>query len=70
MFYDVLERKNKNASLGHKNKKLTNLKNCDFSKGVSPGFAPKYALLLYVVILAYIGQENVFYDVLERKNAF
>ena len=39
VFYDILERKN--AFLGYKNKKLKRLKNCHFSKGVSPWFWSK-----------------------------
>ena len=39
MFYEIL--KGRNASLDYKNKKLKNLKNCDFSKGVSPWFWSK-----------------------------
>ena len=39
VFYDILERKN--LFLGYKNKKFEKLKNCHFSKGVSPWFWSK-----------------------------
>ena len=42
MFYDVLERKN--VLLGHKNKKLKNLKIVIFPKELVHGFALKLAL--------------------------
>ena len=69
MFYDILERKN--AFLGYKNKKLKKWKNWHFSKGVSPWFWSKVGLFSTLFfLLGNIGQENVFYDILERKNAF
>ena len=37
--------------------------------GLTQGFGPKIAIFR-TVFLANIGQENVFYDILERKNAF
>ena len=40
-----------------------------FSKGLTHGFGPKMAIF-QLFYLRNIGQENVFYDVLERKNAF
>ena len=66
-FYDILEEKN--AFLGYKNKKFKKSKSWLFSKGVTHGFGPKMAFL-QVFFLGNIGQENVFYDILERKNAF
>ena len=68
MFYDILERKN--AFLGYKNKKFKKSKNWDFCKGVKPCFGPKMAIFPSFVFLGNIGQKNVFYDILERKNAF
>ena len=59
----------KNAFLGYKNKKFEKSKNSDFSKGVSAWFWSKNWLFFNFFILANIGQENVFYDVLEGKNA-
>ena len=66
-FCDVLERKN--AFLGYKNKKLKESKNCHFSKGVNPMFWPNNGHFSNFFLLGKIDQENVFYDILERKNA-
>ena len=68
MFYDIIERKN--AFLGYKNKKIKKSKNWHFSKGVSPWFWSKIGHFSTLFFLFNIGQENVFYDILERKNAF
>ena len=68
VFYDILERKN--AFLGYKNKKLKKSKNCHFSKGVKPWFWPNNGHFSNFFLLGKIDQENVFYDILERKNAF
>ena len=40
-----------------------------FSKGLTYGFGPKMAIFANF-FLGNIGQENVFYDILERKNVF
>ena len=68
VFYDILERKN--ALLGYKNKRLKKSKNCYFSKGVNPLFLDKNGLFGNFFLLGKIGQENVFYNNLEPKNAF
>ena len=68
VFYDILERKN--ASLGYKNNKIKKSNNWDFSKGVNPWFWSKIGHFPIVFFLGNIGQENLFYDILERKNAF
>ena len=68
VFCDILERKN--LFLGFKNKKFEKWKNCHFSKGVSPWFWSKIGLSSIFFFKGNIGQENVFYDILERKNAF
>ena len=68
VFYDILERKN--AFLGYKNKTLKKSKNCYFSKGVNPLFLDKNGLFGNFFLLGKIGQENVFYNNLEPKNAF
>ena len=68
VFYDILERKN--AFLGYKNKKFKKSKNWHFSKGVNPWFWSKNGHFSNFFVLGNIGQENVFYDILERKNAF
>ena len=43
----------------------------DFSpKGLTHGFDPKIAIFVTYFFLGNIGQENVFFDILKRKNAF
>ena len=69
VFYDILERKN--SFLGYKNKKFKKSKNWQFSKGVvNPWFWSKNGPFSNLFFLGNIGQENVFYDILERKDAF
>ena len=68
VFYDNLERKN--AFLGYKNKKFKKSKNWHFSKGVNPWFWSKNGHFSNFVFSGNIGQANVFYHILERKNAF
>ena len=67
VFYDILERKN--AFVGCKNKKLRKSKNWHFSKGVNPWLVQKWPFW-QLFFLGNIGQDNVFCDILERKNAF
>ena len=68
VFYDILERKN--AFLGNKKKKYKKSKNGHFSKGVNPSFCSKIGHFSIIFFLNNIGQETVFYDILERKSAF
>ena len=68
VFYDILERKN--AFLGYKNKKSKKSENLHFSQGVNPCFWSKNGHVSNFCFLGNIGQENVFHDILERKNAF
>ena len=68
VFYDILE--GKNSFLGYKNKKFKKSKNSDFSKGVNPWFWSKKGHFFQIFFLRNIGKENVFYDILERKNSF
>ena len=68
VFYDILERKN--AFLGYKNKKFKKSTNSLFSKGVNPWFWSKNGQFSNFFLLGDIEQENVFYDILERKKAF
>ena len=63
VFYDILERKN--AILGYKNNKFKKSKNWDFSMVLGKNWPFSHRF-----ILGNIGQENVFHDILERKNAF
>ena len=67
VFYDILEQKK--AFLGYKNKKLKKSKNSHFSKEVNPWFRSKNSHFSKLFFLGNIGQENVFYDILEQKNA-
>ena len=68
VFDDILELKN--AFLGYKNKKFKKSKNWHFSKGVNPWFWSKNGHFSNFFFLGNIGQENVFDDILELKNAF
>ena len=68
VFYDILERQN--ALLGYKNEKSKKSKNWHFSKGVDPWFCSKNGHFSNFCFLGNIGQENVFYDILEQKEAF
>ena len=68
VFFNILKRKN--AFLGYKNKKFIMFKNWHFSKGVKRWFWSKNAHFSFFTYLGNIGQVNVFYDILERKNAF
>ena len=68
VFYGILERKN--AFLGYKNKKFKKSKNWHFSKGVNPLFWSKNGLFSNFFFLGNIAQENISYDILERKNDF
>ena len=67
VFYDILERKN--AFLGYKNSMFKKGKKCDFCKGVNSWFWSKIGHFSMFFFLGKIGQENVFYDILEWKNA-
>ena len=67
VFYGILERKN--AFVGYKNKKERNSKNWHFSKGVNPWFWSKNGHFS-MCFFCNLGQEDVFYNILERKNAF
>ena len=66
-FYDILEWKN--AFLGCKNNKFKKSKNWHFSKGVNPWFWSKNGHFSNFYFLDNIGQENIFYDILEREIA-
>ena len=67
-FYDILERKK--ACLGYKNKKFKTTKNWRFFKRVNSLFWAKNGHFSNILFSVNIGQENVSYDILERKNAF
>ena len=63
MFYDILERKS--AFLGYKTACSKSGKIELFAKGLTHGFCAKLGFF-HVFFLGNIGQENVFYDILER----
>ena len=60
----------KNDFLIYKNKKFKTSKNCQFCKGVNSWFWSKNSHFFNFFFLGNIGQENVFYHILERKKAF
>ena len=68
VFYGILERKN--AFPGYKKKKFKKSKNWHFSKVVNPWFWCKNDHFSNLFLLGNIDEENVFYEILERKNAF
>ena len=68
VFYDILEQKN--AFPGYKNKKCKKTENLHFSNGVHSWFWSKNGHFSKFLFLGNMGQENVFYDILEGKNAF
>ena len=59
----------KNAVLGYKTKGSKSRKIDFFPKGLTHGFSPKMDIFP-TFFLGNLDQENVFYDILERKNAF
>ena len=66
VFFDIL--KQKNDFLCYKNKNFKKSKNRHFSKRVNPWFWSKNGHISDFFFVGNIGQENVFYDILERKN--
>ena len=67
-FYDILERNT--AFLHYKKRKFKKSKNWHFSKRVNPWFWSKNGHFSNFYFLGNTGQENVFYHILEQKNAF
>ena len=68
VFYDILQRKI--SFLGYKNKKFKKSKKWHFSKEVNPWFLVQKWVFFQLFLLGNINQENVFYDILDRKNSF
>ena len=68
MFFDILERKN--AFVGYKKRSSKSRKIALFPKGLTHSFGPKMAIFPTSFFFGNIGQENVFYDILGRKNPF
>ena len=60
----------KKPFLGYRNKKFKKSKKWHFSKGVNLWFWSKNGHFSPFIFLGTLSQENVFYDILERKNAF
>ena len=53
-----------------KTRSLKSRKLVIFQKGLTHGFGPKIAIFPIFFFLGNIGLENVFYEIIERKNAF
>ena len=68
VFYDILEQKK--AILGYKNRKFKKSKYWHFSKRVNPWFCSTNDQFSTFFFLHNMRQENIFYDILERKNVF
>ena len=68
VFYDILKRKN--TFLSYKKKKFKKSKNWHFSKRDNPRLLVQEWPFFQKIFLGTIGQENVFYHILKRKNTF
>ena len=68
MLYAILERKTN--FLGYKNKKFKKSKKRHLFKGVNQWFWCKIGNFSNFYFLASIGEKNVLYAILERKNNF
>ena len=69
VFYDILEREN--VFVGYRNKKFKKIEKLTFfQKGLTHGFWFKNGHFSNLFFWGNKGQENVFYDILERENAF
>ena len=66
VFYDILEPKK--AFLGYKKKKFKQSKNWHFPKAPVV-LLQRWSFFQLLFFFGKIGQENVFYDILELKNA-
>ena len=69
MFFSILYNK-KTPFQATKTRSSKSRKIDIFPKGLTHGFCPKMAIFPTFFSLGNIGQENVFYDILERKNDF
>ena len=65
---DILERKTPFSAIKKGSSKSRKID--IFPKGLTHGFGPKMAIFPTFFFRQYQGKENVFYDILERKNAF
>ena len=66
----MIFQKEKTYFQGRKTKSRKSQKNGHFSKGVNPRFWSKTGHVSNFFFLGNIGQKNVLYDILKRKNAF
>ena len=66
--YDILKRKN--VFLSYKNKKFKKMEKLPFFQRGKSMVLVKNWPFFHVFFKGNIGQENLFYDILERKNAF
>ena len=67
VLYGIVQRKT--CILGYKNKNVKQSKNWHFSKGVNPWFSSKNGNFSNFFFSGNIGQETVFYNILEQKNS-
>ena len=67
-FYGIVQRKN--AVLAYKSKKFKKSKNSHFSKVVKRWFWSKNGHSFKPFFFCNTGQQNVFYDILQRKTPF
>ena len=68
VFYEIQEQIKRSSMLY--NKKFKKSKNRHFFKGVNPWFWSTNGRFSNCYFLGNIGQENIFYDIVHRKNAF
>ena len=68
VFNNILERKKRLSSLSKE--KVKKVEKLTFFQGVNPWFWSKNGHFSIFFFLGNIEQENVFYDILERKKAF
>ena len=67
-FYDIVKRKN--AFLSYKKKKIQTVEKLTFFQKGQPLVLVQKWPFFQLFLLGNIGQENVFYDILEPKNVF
>ena len=68
VFYDILKQKMSLQAI--KTRRSKSQKIVIFLKGITHGLGPKMAIFPIFFFFSNIDQENIFYDVLARKNAF
>ena len=68
VYYDILERRN--TFLGYKIKKFQKVEKLTFFQRGEPMIWVQKCPFFQLSFLGKIGQENVFYDIIKRNNAF